>query len=107
MPQRVFKPENMTNNVVLGRRVPYGAGMGSVLLSRGGGGGGSSYDSPNEYHQITGRPIPMGSGLGTGIRPNEVPMSQSQHKHLKGVNEKLQNLLAKPSMKKKNITFNA
>jgi hypothetical protein len=107
MPQRVFKPQNMTNNVVLGRRVPFGTGMGSVLLSRGGGGSGSSYDSPNEYHQITGRPIPMGSGLGAGIRPNEVPMSQSQHKHLKGVNEKLQNLLAKPSMKKKNITFNA
>jgi len=110
MPRRIFRPENITNNVVLGRKTPYGGsigcGMGSVLLSRGGGGGGSSYDSPNEYHQITGRPIPQGSGLGAGFQ-NEVPMNTIQHRHLKGVNEKLQNLLAKPSMKKKNITFNA
>lgn len=106
MPHRVFKPENMTNNVVLGRRTPYGGGMGSVLLNKGGSGGGSSYSSPNEYHQITGRPIPQGSGLGTGFQ-REVPMNTIQHKHLKNVNEKLQNLLAKPSMKKKNITFNA
>jgi hypothetical protein len=106
MPRRVFKAENMSNNVVLGRRTPYGGGMGSVILSRGGGGGGSSYDSPNEYHQITGRPISQGSGLGTGFQ-REVPMNTIAHRHLKGVNEKLQNLLAKPSMKKKNITFNA
>jgi len=108
MPRRIFRPENITNNVVLGRKTPYGGsigcGMGSVLLSRGGGGGGSSYDSPNEYHQITGRPISMGGGLGAGFQ-NEVPMNTIQHRHLKGVNEKLQNLLSKPSMKKKNITF--
>ena len=104
MPRRIFKAEHMTHNVILGRKTPYGGGMGSVVLSRGGGGGGSSYDSPNEYHQITGRPIPIGGGLGF---QREVPMNTIQHKHLKGVNEKLQNLLAKPSMKKKNITFNA
>ena len=100
MPRRIFKAENMTHNVILGRKTPYGAGMGSVLLNKGGGGGGSSYSSPNEYHEITGRPIPIGAGF-----QREVPMNTIQHKHLKGVNEKLQNLLAKPSMKKKNITF--
>lgn len=101
MPRRIFKAENMTKNVILGRKTPYGAGMGSVLLNRGGGGSGSSYSSPNEYHEITGRPIPIGSGF-----QREVPMNTIQHKHLKGVNEKLQNLLAKPTIKKKNITFN-
>jgi hypothetical protein len=101
MPRRIFKAENMTHNMILGRKTPYGGGMGSVLLSRGGGGGGSSYSSPNEYHEITGRPISIGGGF-----QREVPMNTIQHKHLKGVNEKLQNLLAKPSMKKKNITFN-
>jgi|LakMenEpi03Aug12_release.lakeMendotaPanAssembly.Ray.scaffolds.fasta_scaffold04581_12 hypothetical protein len=110
MPRRIFRPENMTNNMILGRKTPYGGsigcGMGSVLLNRGGGGGGSSYSSPNEYHEITGRPIPIGGGLSTGFH-REVPMNTIAHKHLKGVNEKLQNLLAKPSMKKKNITFNA
>ena len=105
MPRRIFKAENMTNNVVLGRKMPYGGGMGSVLLNKGGAGGGSSYSSVNEYHEITGRPIPMGSGLmGSGF-VREVPMAKSQHAHLKGVNEKLQNLLAKPVNKRKNITF--
>jgi hypothetical protein len=104
MPRKIFRPENMTHNMILGRKTPYGGGMGSVVLNRGGGGGGSSYSSPNEYHEITGRPIPIGGGLGF---QREVPMNTIAHKHLKGVNEKLQNLLAKPSMKKKNITFNA
>lgn len=103
MPRRVFKPEHMTNNVVLSRKSAYGGGMGSVLLNTGGAGGGSSYSSPNEYHQITGRPIPMGSGLFTSA--TEVPMSKHQYTHLKGVNDKLQNLLSKPLLKKKNITF--
>lgn len=99
MPRRVFKPEHITRNNILGRKTPYGGGMGSVLLSRGGGGSGSSYSSVNEYHDITGRPVPMGSGM-------EMPMGRGLHRNLKNVNEKLQNLLAKPSNKKKNIVFN-
>jgi hypothetical protein len=97
MPRRIFKAENMTHNVVLGRKTPYGGGMGSVLLNRGGAGSGSSYSSPNEYSEITGRPLPVGSG---------VDMAKTQHRHLKDVNSKLQNLLAKPVNKRKNITFN-
>jgi len=103
MPRRIFKAEHMTNNILLGRRVPYGTGMGSVLLNRGGAGAGSSYSSVNEYHEITGRPIPTGGGLGAGFK--EVPMAKAQQVHLRGVNEKLQNLLAKPVNKRKNITF--
>ena len=95
MPRSFFKPEHITHGNILGRKTPFGGGMGSLLLSRGGGGSGSSYTSTNEYHDITGRPVPQGSGLGAGIP-----------KSLKGVNEKLQNLLAKPSQKKKNIVFN-
>ena len=91
MVNRIFKPEHITRKMILGRKRPYGEGMGSLLLSRGGGGGGSSYSSVNEYHDITGRPVPTGSGVS---------------KSLKGVNEKLHNLLAKPTNKKKNIVFN-
>jgi len=103
MPRSFFKPEHITHGNILGRKTPFGGGMGSVILSRGGGGGGSSYTSTNEYHDITGRPVPMGSGLGAGM---EMPMGRGMPKSLKGVNEKLQNLLAKPSQKKKNIVFN-
>jgi hypothetical protein len=95
MVNRIFKPEHITRKVILGRKRPYGetgSGMGSLLLSRGGGGGGSSYSSVNEYHNLTGRPVPQGSGM-------SIPKS------LKNVNEKLQNLLSKPSQKKKNIVF--
>jgi hypothetical protein len=92
MVNRIYKPEHITRKMILGRKKPYGEGMGSILLNRGGGGGGSSYSSVNEYHDITGRPVPMGSGM-------------SMPKSLKNVNEKLQNLLAKPTHKKKNIAF--
>jgi len=104
MPRRVFKAENMSSRMVLGRKTAFGGGMGSVLLNTGGAGGGSSYSSPNEYHEITGRPVPMGSGLS---RQNEVPMPMAQQHHLRKVNEKLSNLLAKPTNKRKNITFTA
>jgi hypothetical protein len=61
-----------------GRANIRGAGMGSVLLNVGGPGVGSSYSSPQEYKEITGRPIPTGMGLGAGL------------------NEKLQKLMIKP-----------
>jgi hypothetical protein len=66
-----------------------GAGMGSVLLTVGGPGVGSSYSSPQEYTEITGRPIPTGMGLGAGL------------------NEKLQKLMVKPleNRPKMNIRF--
>lgn len=44
---------------------------GSVLLSRGGPGGASSYDSPEEYHSITGKGLGLGlfaGGALTGLK---------------------------------------
>lgn len=40
-----------------------GCGMGSVLLDKGGPGTGSSYESPEEYEQITGQRGLSGNGL--------------------------------------------
>jgi len=60
-----------------------GKGMGSVILNQGGTGGGSSYDSPQDYAETTGR------GLGRG--------------HMA---DKLSKLIVKPISKKpKNINF--
>ena len=60
-----------------------GAGMGSVLLSKGGPGGGSSYNSVDDYEATTGREV-VGSGL----------------------DEKLSKLIVKPLTKKPhNIRF--
>lgn len=60
-----------------------GKGMGSVILNTGGTGGGSSYDSPQDYAETTGR------GLGRG--------------HMA---DKLSKLIVKPISKKpKNINF--
>ena len=75
--------------VTRGRAHIRGAGMGSVLLNVGGPGVGSSYSSPQEYKEITGRTIPTGMGLGAGL------------------NEKLQKLMVKPleHRPKSNIRF--
>jgi hypothetical protein len=75
--------------VARGRAHIRGAGMGSVLLNVGGPGVGSSYSSPQEYKEITGRTIPVGMGLGAGL------------------NEKLQKLMVKPleHRPKSNIRF--
>ena len=40
---------------------------GNVLLSRGGPGAGSSYDSPEEYKDITGRGLGLGLFAGNGL----------------------------------------
>lgn len=64
--------------ITRGRAHIRGAGMGSVLMSVGGPGVGSSYSSPEEYKEITGRTIPSGMGLGAGL------------------SEKLQKLMIKP-----------
>jgi hypothetical protein len=40
---------------------------GSVLLSRGGSGAGSSYESPEEYKDITGRGLGLGLFAGHGL----------------------------------------
>lgn len=95
MVNRVFKPENMLHGSVLRRKSVYGGGMGSVLLNQGGAGSGSSYSSPEEYSQITGRPLASGMGLGVGLK----------HTSMKHLNDKLSNLLEKPRTKKKNIVF--
>jgi hypothetical protein len=61
-----------------------GRGMGSVLLNKGGAGGGSSYESIDDYMNITGNSPARGSGLG----------------------EKLHKLIVKPvSRKPANIKF--
>lgn len=72
-----------------GRAHMKGSGMGSVLLSVGGPGVGSSYSSPEEYKEITGRTIPTGMGLGAGL------------------SNKLQKLMVKPleNRPKMNIRF--
>lgn len=72
---------------IMGRphgRIVRGGGMGSVLLNRGGTGSGSSYVSPEDYTNTTGRTI-KGEGLGG----------------------KLSRLMVKPLHQKKtrNITF--
>lgn len=44
---------------------------GSILLSKGGAGGGSSYESPEEYNEITGRGLGLGlyaGGALTGLK---------------------------------------
>ena len=52
---------------------------GSLLLSRGGPGGASSYDSPEDYHNITGKGLGLGLFAGgslTGLKQlNPKPMS--------------------------------
>lgn len=40
---------------------------GNVLLSRGGPGAGSSYESPEEYKDITGRGLGLGLFAGNGL----------------------------------------
>jgi hypothetical protein len=61
-----------------------GRGMGSILLNVGGGGAGSSYESIDDYMNITGNNPLRGSGLG----------------------EKLHKLIVKPLTKKpQNIKF--
>ena len=97
MVNRIFKPENMLHGNVLRRKAVYGGGMGSLLLNQGGSGGGSSYSSPQEYSQITGRPLASGMGLGVGLKQGNPSM-----KHL---NDKLSSLLDKPRTKRKNIVF--
>jgi urea transporter len=71
MVNRVFKPENMLHGSILRRKAVYGGGMGSLLLNQGGVGGGSSYSSPEEYSQITGRSM-VGMGLGSLFEMNSV-----------------------------------
>jgi len=61
-----------------------GRGMGSIILNKGGGGAGSSYESIDDYMNITGNNPARGSGLG----------------------EKLHKLIVKPISKKPtNIKF--
>ncbi len=82
-------------NVFVGGRIHYshhltlkGAGMGSILLQKGGPGGGSSYESPEAYEQITGQST---KGVGSGL------------------NDKLSKLMIKPLSRKplsSNIAFN-
>jgi hypothetical protein len=76
------------NIVVSGRihrkKLMEGRGMGSVLLNVGGAGAGSSYESLDDYMNITGNNPARGSGLG----------------------EKLHRLIVKPLSKKpQNIKF--
>ena len=71
-----------------GRAHIRGAGMGSVLLQRGGPGVGSSYSSVEEYKDITGRGGSLGCSLGSGL------------------SDKLQKLMVKPLERKPhNIRF--
>lgn len=66
------------------KKLMEGRGMGSVLLNKGGAGGGSSYESIDDYMNITGNSPARGSGLG----------------------EKLHRLIVKPLNKKpQNIKF--
>lgn len=66
------------------KKIMEGRGMGSVLLNVGGAGGGSSYESLDDYMNITGNNPARGSGLG----------------------EKLHRLIVKPISKKPaNIKF--
>ena len=66
------------------KKIMEGRGMGSVLLNKGGAGGGSSYESIDDYMNITGNSPARGSGLG----------------------EKLHRLIVKPLNKKpQNIKF--
>ena len=66
------------------KKIMEGRGMGSVLLNVGGAGGGSSYESIDDYMNITGNNPARGSGLG----------------------EKLHRLIVKPISKKPaNIKF--
>ena len=76
------------NVMVCGRihrkKIMEGKGMGSVLLNKGGAGAGSSYESIDDYMNITGNNPNRGSGLG----------------------EKLGKLIVKPLSKKpQNIKF--
>lgn len=76
------------NVVLMGRihrkKLMEGRGMGSVILNKGGAGGGSSYESIDDYINITGNSAIAGSGLG----------------------EKLHKLIVKPlSRKPQNIHF--
>lgn len=76
------------NVMVMGRihrkKLMEGRGMGSVLLNKGGAGAGSSYESIDDYMNITGNNPARGSGLG----------------------EKLHKLIVKPLNKKpQNIKF--
>jgi len=66
------------------KKIMEGRGMGSVILNKGGAGGGSSYESIDDYMNITGNNPARGSGLG----------------------EKLHRLIVKPLTKKPaNIKF--
>lgn len=76
------------NVMVMGRihrkKLMEGRGMGSVILNKGGAGAGSSYESIDDYMNITGNNPARGSGLG----------------------EKLHKLIVKPLNKKpQNIKF--
>lgn len=66
------------------KKIMEGRGMGSVLLNKGGAGSGSSYESMDDYMNVTGNNPARGSGLG----------------------EKLHSLIVKPLTKKpQNIKF--
>ena len=66
-----------------------GWGAGAVLLSMGGPGSGSSYDSPTQYADMTGRGMMSGRGYGGGL----------------GESSALANLRVSKMKKPKNINF--
>lgn len=77
-------PNVMVSGRIHRKKIMEGRGMGSILLNVGGGGGGSSYESIDDYMNITGNSPARGSGLG----------------------EKLHRLIVKPLSKKpQNIKF--
>lgn len=99
MPNRIHYPymKNLHMSGKHSRKI--GGGMGSVLL--GGVGSASSYASPDDYAETTGRQIgmglyPMSSGRGLGLG-----MDKS------GLTKKLESLNVAPKKEKaKNIRFN-
>ena len=63
-----------------GRAHIRGAGMGSVLLNKGGPGVGSSYSSVEEYKDITGRGGSLGAGLSDKLQKLMVkPLERKPH----------------------------
>ena len=77
-------PNIMVSGRIHRKKLMEGRGMGSVLLNVGGAGAGSSYESIDDYMNITGNNPARGSGLG----------------------EKLHRLIVKPLSKKpQNIKF--
>jgi hypothetical protein len=57
-------PNVMVTGRIHRKKLMEGRGMGSVILNKGGAGSGSSYESMDDYMNITGNNPLAGSGLG-------------------------------------------